>query len=118
MDLSDIDKQIAELEAKKRQIIDEEKKTAKKKVELALQELNSLGFNYKLVEEGAAPKRRTGVRDEVLKAVKANNGVRPADIAATLSMNDSKGKQSVANALSALKKAGKVTVENGEYRAA
>lgn len=117
-DLSDIEKQIAALEAEKRKIIEEEKKTAKKKVELALQELNALGFNYKLVEEGSSTTRtrRSGVRDSVLKAVQdAPQGIKPADIAEKLDMTDKAGRQSIANALSALKKANKVTAESGVY---
>lgn len=114
MQLSDIDKQIAELEAKKRQLIEEEKKSAMKKVELALQELNALGFNYKLTQ-GTTTTRRTGVRDSVLKAVQNSKGITPAAIAEQLSMDDTKGKQSISNALSALKKAGKVKAENGSY---
>lgn len=115
--LSDIDKQIAELEAQKRKLVEEEKKSAKKKVELALQELNALGFNYKLVEEGTATRtRRSGVRDSVFKAVQsAPQGIKPADIAEQLNMTDKAGRQSISNALSALKKANKVSADAGVY---
>ena len=116
--ISDIDKQIAALEAQKQKIIDDEKKAALKKVEDALAELNALGFNYKLTG-GASPlgKRRAGVRQSVLEVVKKANGIRPADIAATLDMGDKSGKQSVANALAALKKAKLVSAKDGIYRA-
>lgn len=117
MSIADIDAQIAELEKKKRDLIAEEKKTALKKVELALQELNALGYNYKLAEEGAAPKRRSGVREGVLSIIQQANGIKPADIAATLDMLDKAGKQSVSNAVSALKKTGKITSTDGKYYA-
>lgn len=121
MKLADIDKQIADLEAKKRALLADAKKTAKKKVEMAIQELNALGFSYKLVASGGESFggiRRTGIRDSVLAAVKKANGIRPSDIAATLGMDDKAGKQSISNALSALKKAGAVVVENGKYKGA
>ncbi|SEN53998.1 hypothetical protein SAMN04488077_1203 [Roseovarius tolerans] len=119
MQVSDIDKQIAELQAQKRTIIEEEKKTAKKKVEQALQELNALGFNYKLVEEGTTPKRtrRTGVRDDVLKTIKNGDGMKPAEIAVAMGMDDAKGKQSISNALTALKKSGILVATDGAYTA-
>jgi hypothetical protein len=119
MQISDIDRQIAELQAQKRVMIEEETKTAKKKVELALQELNALGFSYKLVQEDAAPTRtrRTGVRDDVLKTIKNGDGMKPAEIAVAMGMDDARGKQSISNALTALKKSGMVVVTDGAYTA-
>ena len=115
--LTDIDQQIAALEAQKRELVKEEKKTALKKVELALQELNALGHNYSITEGGTPTRtRRTGVRDSVLEAVKKADGIKPADIAATLGLGDKAGKQSVANAISALKKAGSIVAKDGKYR--
>lgn len=118
MQLSEIDQQIADLQAQKAKLIEDEKKSAMQKVKLALQELNALGFNYSLTEGTTSTRtRRTGVRDAVLKAVQSGNGMKSAEIATQLDMDDTKGKQSVANALAALKKAGTVTAENGRYSA-
>jgi predicted transcriptional regulator len=122
MQLSDIDKQIAELQAQKQQLIEKEKEKALDEVMAALEKLNALGFHYELHNLESKPKvtrtRRTGVRDDVLAVISKHQGIKPADIAAELELDDTKGKQAVANALSALKKAGQVTVENREYRAA
>ena len=116
--LSDIDKQIAELEAQKQKIIEDERKAALKKVEDAISELNALGFNYKLTGGPVASgKRRTGVRENVRQAImNAPDGIKPSAIAAQLGMDDKAGKQSVANALSALKKAKLVVAKDGIYK--
>lgn len=119
MELSDIDKQIADLQAKKAQLLDDKKKTALQKVRLAINELNTLGFSYSLTEDkDTTTTRRSGVRADVLKAVRDSDGIKPADIAAMLGIDNVKGKQSVANALSALKKTGAVVVDNGLYKPA
>jgi len=115
--VSDIDKQIAELESQRRALLDQERKQALKKAQDAVKELNALGYNYTLTET-TAPKRRTGVRRDVLDVVKKTNGIKPADIAATLGLADKAGKQAVSNALTALKKAGQVAASDGKYRAA
>jgi hypothetical protein len=114
--LTDIDKQIADLQAQKRELIKQEKKTALKKVEAALQELNALGYNYSITESGTPTRtRRSGVRGKVLEVVKNADGIKPSDIAVALGIDNKAGKQSVANALSALKKAGSVVAEEGKY---
>lgn len=117
--LSEIDQQIADLQRQKQKLIDDEKKSALKKVEMALNELNALGFDYRLVQGVATTSRtrRPGVRQDVLNVIKQNNGIKPADIADKLSIDDKAGKQSIANALTALKKSGEVKVENSLYTA-
>src|SRR5712691_4020372 len=54
--------------------------------------------------------RRSGVRDDVLKAIRESPGISPANIRKTLDIGegDKSGSQSVSNALSALKKAGTI----------
>lgn len=72
--LSDIDKQIAELEAKKKALIKKEKDDAMDKVKTALAELNALGFNYSLSDGTTTTRttrtRRSGVRNDVLALIK------------------------------------------------
>lgn len=87
----------------------------------AVNELNSLGFNYKLVEEGSASggTRRTGIRKQVQDTIANGNGMTRAQIDATISADDKSAKQSVSNALSALKKAGAITQDgSGLYKSA
>jgi chromosome segregation ATPase len=62
--------------------------------------------------------RRSGIRDQVYDIVKAKASS-PADVRAILGIadGDKSGSQSVANALSALKKAGKLTLNDGTYAA-
>lgn len=107
--------QIRELEQQKQQLLATAKKEALDKANAAISELAELGFHYQLVESEAPP-RRTGVRETVLQVVKAADGITPAQIAEKLGMDDKAGKQSVANALAALKKAGSVASDNGVYR--
>lgn len=116
--LTDIEQQIAQLEAEKKKIIENQKKAALKTAQDAVAALNTLGFNYQLVEAGSKTTRtrRPGVRDSVLKAVQSSDGVTPAQIADQLNMTDKAGKQSIANALTALKKKGDVTADAGVYR--
>jgi hypothetical protein len=54
--------------------------------------------------------RRSGIRDEVLAAIRTNPGMSPAQIrkAVGVADGDKSGSQSVSNALSAMKKAGQI----------
>lgn len=118
--IAELDAQIAELEKQKKVQLQKAKDAAIDKVMKAINELNALGYSYFLGNEDTAAStrsRRSGVRDDVLKTVKANPGTKPAEIAEQLGLTDRKGKQSIANALSALKKAGQVTAENRAYTA-
>ena len=122
--VSEIDQQIAALQAEKQKLIEKEKSDALAKVQAAIKELNALGFNYSLTQAGDAPEpttrtRRPGVRADVLSTIKANpNGIAPSDIITALGYgDDKKGQNAVRNALSALKKAGEVTADNSLYTA-
>lgn len=115
--------QIRKLDEQKAQLLETAKKESLAKAEAALKELSALGFHYRLVsDDGASIRatgtRRTGIREEVLAAVKATPGITRADL---LEKMDAKGnksaEQSVSNALAALKKAGTITGENGSYTA-
>lgn len=119
MQLTDIEKQIADLLKQKEQLLKKQHDDALAAAQKAVDAVNALGYKYRITGGAGAStaKRRTGVRDEVLKAVKdAQTPITPAGIAEGLGMDDKAGKQSVANALSALKKAGKVVAEDGVYR--
>ncbi len=114
--LSELDHQIAALEAQKKQIVSEEKKRVLSKVENALKELNALGYNYKLTGTTTTGTRRTGIRKHVLDAVKAApNGITRAELLTQLNATDKSAQQSVSNALAALKKAGTVDAKDGVY---
>lgn len=120
--LSDIDKQIAELEAKKKQLVQEEKEKAMLKAQDAIKELNALGFNYQLVDGTKKTKttrtRRSGVRDSVLAEIKKHpGGISRADLMAAMNATDDKAQTSVSNAVAALKKNDEITAEQGHYTA-
>jgi len=113
-ELKKLDKQRAELLANAKQ-------EAVKKAEAAVAELNALGFNFSLKEAGVkgTGSRRSGIRQEVLATVKAQpNGISRADLLDTLNAKgDTSAEQSVSNALSALKKNGSISGEDGIYKA-
>lgn len=120
--LTDIDKQIAELQAKKQQLIDDEKSKAMKKVQDAIKELNALGFNYQLTQGNkpatATRTRKSGVRAGVLAEIKKHpNGISRSDLLAAMGATDDKAQQSVSNAVAALKKNDEITGEGGHYTA-
>ena len=95
---------------------------------MAIADLDALGFTYRLVEGGTSTPRisstgtrRAGIRDEVLAAVKAAgaDGISRADLLQALGVKGNKsGEQSVSNALSALKKAGATSTKDGRHIAA
>ena len=64
--------------------------------------------------------RRTGIRRSILAEIKKQpSGTTPAAIRDALNLNDPSGRSAVANALAALKKAGKIRQhDDGEYVAA
>ncbi len=114
--------QIRELEAQKAKLLEDAKAAAVKKADEAIAELAELGFNYKLVEGGSSTpstgRRRTGVRQDVLNLVTEKGTITRADV---LMLMDAKGdksaEQSISNALANLKKAGKLVLEDGMYKA-
>ena len=124
---------IRKLDEEKAKLMSEAKATALANAEAAIAELNELGFNYRLVEGGTAqtvraPRaqgtgtRRSGIRDDVLDTIKASgaDGTTPSAIRQALGIEDGdkSGYQSVANALSALKKGAKIGEKDGKYVAA
>lgn len=121
--------QIMELEAQKQKLMAQAKDEALKMAEKAVSDLNNLGFNYRLVEGSTTPRspatstgstrtRRGGVADDVLNVIKsAPEGLPSSLVQEQLGATDKAGKQSIANALSNLKKKGQLTAENGVYRA-
>jgi len=124
----DVLARIKKLDEERSKLLEEAKANALATAERAVAELNGLGFNYRLVE-GDAPRsittrvstgtRRSGIRDTVFDTIQAAgpDGIKPADIREKLGISneDKRGAQSVANALSALKKASKIADHNGAY---
>jgi hypothetical protein len=126
MNMSVLD-QIRKLEEQKASLLSAAKSEAMKKAEAAIAELNELGFNYRLVQDGettrtprATGTRRSGVRDEVLTMVKNSpNGISRAQLLEAMdAKGDKSAEQSISNALAALKKAGTVSGEGGVYKVA
>lgn len=122
MQLSDIDKQIADLQKQKQQLIEKEKDAALDEVMAAIKKLNALGYDYQLVSGTKAKTtrtRRSGVRDGVLAEIKKHpGGIERAALLDAMGATDTKAQQSVSNAVAALKKAGEITAESGHYTAA
>lgn len=127
--MSSFVEQIMELEARKQELLGKAKAEALKIAEKAVADLNSLGFNYRLVESvpssmssyvGTGTRtRRSGIADDVLAVVKASDGMSRGDIIEKMDAGDNKSaQQSISNALSNLKKKGLVTAVDGLYRAA
>ena len=71
--------------------------------------------------DSSAPgsKRRTGIRQSVMEAVRRHpDGISRADLVEELGVKgDKSGEQSISNALSNLKKQGKVGLDQGRYTA-
>ncbi len=115
--MKELEAQQKALEDKKAALLKEAKEEALNKVKAALAELNALGFNYN-ISEGSTTTRRTGVRESVRQVIaNAPEGITPAGIARALGLEDKRGKQSISNALSALKKASTVAATDGVYKA-
>jgi len=130
-ELKELEAEEARIRERKAKLQESAKAEALANVNKALEELNALGYDYRLVEgkqgKASTPRtpstgtRRSGIRDEVLDAIKATtDGISPADIRAKLGIgsDDKSGAQSVANALSALKKQNKIADKDGLYIAA
>jgi hypothetical protein len=131
-ELRRLDEEEARIKDQRAKLQDQAKAQALAAAEAAIADLNALGFNYRLVDvtksvstsrpvaRKSTGTRRTGIREEVLAAVaKAGpDGIAPAAIRAKLGIEGKAGAQSVANALSALKKANHITDKNGAYVAA
>jgi hypothetical protein len=88
-------------------------------IDALLAQLNALG-GHPARMRAAPTSRRSGIRDRVLEAVRRNSGT-PAEIRKALGIGagDKGGSQSVSNAISALKRDGKITTAaDGTYAAA
>jgi hypothetical protein len=116
--------QIMELEAQKQALMSKAKAEALSAAEKAVADLNNLGFDYKLVAGSTARSttvrspRAGGVSEQVLAAIRTSpDGLARAGVLAALNASDAKAEQSISNALSNLKKKGKLTAENGIYKA-
>ncbi len=116
--------EIEKLEKQRDALLAQAKDDALTKATEAVATLQRLGFNYKLIEEGASSTsiggaRRTGVRSDVLNAVKAaENGVSRADLLEAMSAKgDKRAEQSISNALANLKKSGQINLNDGIYTA-
>jgi len=73
----------------------------------------------KPVAKATRSARRSGVRDEVLAAIKSAGSANRADLLVQLNAKgDKAAEQSVSNALAALKKAGTITADEGVYKVA
>lgn len=120
--------QIMELEAKKQELMIRAKTEALTTAEKAVADLNNLGFHYTLVEGITTTKPRTaptttrsprkgGVSEQVLALIASSpEGMARAGVLSGLNASDTKAEQSISNALSNLKKAGKLTAQNGVYK--
>ncbi|WP_421993975.1 hypothetical protein [Roseococcus sp.] len=63
--------------------------------------------------------RRTGVRDDVLAAIKKRpDGISRQDLLKAMDATEKSHEQSISNAVAALKKEGKITTDQGHYKAA
>ena len=110
--------QIKALDEQKAKLLKNAKQEALINARAAINDLNSLGFNYHLAEGEGAPTtgtRRSGVRQQVQDLLSNSpDGLKRADILDAMNVKgDKKGEQSVSNALSSLKKAGTLT-QNSE----
>jgi hypothetical protein len=119
--ISEIDQQIAKLEAEKQSIIGAKINEILSGVEEGIKELNTLGHSCKLTVSSTASRRgsrRTGIRKQVLDTVKAaQKGINRADLLSKLDASHKSAQQSVSNALAALKKDGKIDAKDGVYTA-
>jgi hypothetical protein len=67
---------------------------------------------------GTRKPRKAGVRDEVLaKIAEHKDGIKRAELLTAMNATDKAAEQSISNAVSALKKDGKISGEQGLYRA-
>lgn len=117
--------QIQALEEQKKKLMADAKAEALEAAHKAVDTLNQLGFNYRLVETGtmATPsrtstKRRSGVREEVIKTVADHpKGISRAEVLEVMGVKgDKSGEQSVSNALSNAKKKGDISLVDGVYK--
>jgi hypothetical protein len=121
--------QIKDLEAQKQKLMEEATATALANAQEAIAQLNELGFNYRLTQDGKATRaprqastgtRRSGIREQVLAIIQSAgaDGINRTDLLAKLdAKGDKAAEQSISNAISALKKANAIAGEKGNYTA-
>ena len=123
--------QIMELEAKKQELMAKAKTEALAAAQKAVADLNDLGFHYTLVEGGTTVTRTTnpttrtrapragGISEQVLETIaSAPDGLIRADILEKMNaFGNNTMINSISNAMSNLQKKGKVTRENGIWKA-
>jgi len=92
------------------------------KIDQLIGDIDDLFAQLGGLEKRTAPPtaRRSGIRDRVLQTLQSSStAMSPAQIRAATGLTDKAGSQSVSNAISALKKDGKITAaDSGGYRAA
>lgn len=122
--------QIRKLDEQKAQLLESAKQEAIKAANDAIATLNELGFDYSLTQGSTSVSngkttaarepgtRRTGIREEVLAVIEKNPSITRSALLETMEAKGNKSaEQSVSNALSALKKAGTITADEGAYSA-
>ena len=136
---------IQKLEEERFALLEQAKEEALRSIHDGIEQLGDLGFSYSLVEgksNGAARRtttkvdkapakktarragkkgsRRAGIRQDVLDAIGASgkDGMTRGELIASFRATDNSFKQSISNALAALKKQKKVKAAKGVYRAA
>lgn len=122
--------ELRKLDEQRAKLLEGAKTEALQKAEAAVAELNQLGFNYRLVSGSGSSRtpsapsgggtRRTGIREQILQIVTDHpNGIKTTDIRESIGAEGKSGAQSVANAIAALAKEGKIaSVERGMYKPA
>lgn len=77
--------------------------------------------NARIPRPGSGPRkpRQSGVRDGVLAEIaKHKDGIKRGDLLTAMGATEKSAEQSISNAVSALKKDGKITADQGLYKAA
>ena len=121
--MASVIEQIRKLDEQKAALLSQAKQEAMAKANEGIKALAELGFTYRLVQDGDAPRatgsRRTGVREDVLKVIEGagSAGIGRAAILKEMSAESKQDQQSISNALAALKKAGTVNGDGGIYKA-
>jgi CRP-like cAMP-binding protein len=116
---------LKKLDEQREQLIADAKKEALDAAQRAIDELNALGFNYRIVEGGSSTRRattgtrtrRSGRREAILNTLReAPDGLTRADILEKVgAKGDTKQEQSISNALTNMKKAGQIDQKDGKY---
>lgn len=128
-ELRKLDEEEARIKAQRDKLREQAKEEALAAINAAIEELNALGYNYRLTEAQGATRsasrastigRRSGVREQVLQTVSAAgpDGIDSAAVREQLGMTDKADSQAVSNALSALKRQSKISLNGGVYTAA